>query len=190
MTRVFAILIDVVKTPSFLILYIAAIILGIILAIKNGFNEKNRLVTGSVIPIAVIVIDTILLTWGGVHPDLGKYLILKMAIYIIQIISIVVMYSIYTKYQPSNWVISTFIVVSVIFLAYSYYVYQATYNLGSLFTNKSILLKALGKFFNNNKGLKFTGLACTYVPLIVVVIDGYLANKVINKELNKELKRK
>ena len=113
MTRVIAILFDVVKTPSFLIFYIAAIILGIILAIKNGFNEKNRLVTGSLVPLAVIVLDTILLTWGGVHPELGKYVILKMAIYIIQLISLVVMYSIYAKYQPSNWVISIFVVVSV-----------------------------------------------------------------------------
>ena len=186
MTRVIAILFDVVKTPSFLIFYIAAIILGIILAIKNGFNEKNRLVTGSLVPLAVIVLDTILLTWGGVHPELGKYVILKMAIYIIQLISLVVMYSIYAKYQPSNWVISIFVVVSVIYLAYSYYVYQAVYNLGGLFNNKSVLLKSLGKFFNNTKGLKFTGFACTYIPLIAVAIDGYLKNKVINKELNRK----
>ena len=186
MTRVFAILFDVVKTPSFWILYIAAIILGILLAIRNGYNEKNRLVIGSLVPLAVIVIDTVLLTLGGVHPELGKYVILKMAIYIIQLISIVYMYNIYMKYRPSSWVISIFIVASVIFLAYSYYVYQVTYSLGSLFTNKSILLKSLGKFFNNKKGLKFTGLACIYIPLIVVVMDGYLTNKVINKELNRK----
>ncbi|MBR6402849.1 MAG: hypothetical protein IKS48_05650 [Eubacterium sp.] len=185
MNNFFTILFGVVKTPSFLILYVAAIILGIILAIKNGYNEKSSLIAGSLIPIGILVIDAVLLTWAGEYPDVNKYLIVKMVIFIIQLISIGAMFNIYSKYHPSNWVITVFIIVSVVFLAYSYYVYQITYKLGSLFGNKSILLKSLGKFFNNTRSLKFTGLACTYIPLIAVVIDSYLTDKVVNKELKR-----
>ena len=185
MKDIFTIFLGVVKTPSFLILYAAAIILGIILAYKNDLNEKGRLIAGSLIPVGVLVVDTILLTFAGTYPDVSKYMLVKMIIFIIQLVSIGAMYNIYAKYHPSSWVITVFIIVSVVFLAYSYYVYQITYKLGGLFGNKSVLLKSLGKFFNNTKSLKFTGLACTYIPLLAVVLDSYLTDRVVNKELKR-----
>ena len=97
MKDIFTIFLGVVKTPSFLILYAAAIILGIILAYKNDLNEKGRLIAGSLIPVGVLVVDTILLTFAGTYPDVSKYMLVKMIIFIIQLVSIGAMYNIYAK---------------------------------------------------------------------------------------------